>query len=299
MGMGTDYPFFGLWVRDFLTDPRVDAMTAEELGAFFRLLLMAWQEDPAATLPPDEGLLARWARLDTARWSACRERILSLFAKSRDGRLVQNRLRKEYERVVERSAKRSHAGKTGAKSRWQTHSKRMLNAMANVCDSASVSESVGEGDARGRGPPRSNLACDNPELSPSAKRVVEHYEKTVTAHHGRRDALENVIARLRDGKTADQLKKSADAYAAVCRTQQRKAQHRLAPATFYTEHGEYERHLCPVKEKDIAAMTVQELADLADRPDLSEKQKKEIRESLPLDRQQALQEELNRRFMKR
>ncbi len=142
--MAHPFPFFGMWVKEFLGDNRVDAMTAEELGAYFRLLLMSWQEDPAATLPPDEGLLARWARLDTARWSACRERVLACFKQGRDGRLVQKRLREEYDRLVDMAAKRSQAGKKGAERRWQTHGKATDLPMANGWHRAYESKSDSE-----------------------------------------------------------------------------------------------------------------------------------------------------------
>src|SRR5437879_3490849 len=102
-------------------------MTAEEFGAYWRLLLIAWQQDPAASLPADEDQLARWGKLGTARWKACRERILALFVKGRDGRWHHPELRKEYERVIALTVKRKRAGQAGARGRWGD-GKRIANA---------------------------------------------------------------------------------------------------------------------------------------------------------------------------
>lgn len=140
-----ELPFFKIWVKDFLGDNRVSAMTTEQVGAYFLLLLHAWQEQPPATLPNDDILLARLARLDADRWQACRQ-VLSCFAVTRDGRrLEQKRLLAEYADAVRKRKLRSDAGKKGAEQRWQqnqtlgwqTHSNAIGLPMAKECDSGS------------------------------------------------------------------------------------------------------------------------------------------------------------------
>jgi uncharacterized protein YdaU (DUF1376 family) len=84
-------PAFQLYASDFMADPLVDAMTPEELGGYFRLLLVAWQQEDPGHLPNDESLLAAWSRL-RERWEACRTAILRCFRAADDGRLYQKRM---------------------------------------------------------------------------------------------------------------------------------------------------------------------------------------------------------------
>lgn len=168
--MANPYPFFGFWVKEFLGDNRVQAMTTEEVGAYLLLLLAAWQEDPVATLPADEDILCRLARMTEPRWQDCRKRVLACFSASRDGkRLEQKRLRKEFERIDALHRKRQMAGKKAAETRWQTHSKGNANALPTQCNTVSESDSkssemvggVGEGKtAPAPGAPYTEVAAD-------------------------------------------------------------------------------------------------------------------------------------------
>lgn len=113
--MATDFPYLIVWPKQLLGDDKIDLMTAEEFGGFWRLCLIAWQQDPTASLPPDEDRLARWAKLDTARWRACRRSILDCFVMGRDGRLYQMWLRGYYEDLVRKHEKFSAAGRKGGR----------------------------------------------------------------------------------------------------------------------------------------------------------------------------------------
>src|SRR5262245_56374131 len=115
-------------------------MTTEEVGAYALLLCKAWHEDPAGSIPADDTILARWARLDTASWLRCRPAVLSCFVLSADGtRYYQKRMRNEYRKLRAVMNARREAGKKGASARWQTHS--VGTADAHMCVSGSASGS--------------------------------------------------------------------------------------------------------------------------------------------------------------
>lgn len=81
-------PYFPVFARDFLADPFVDAMTPEELGGYWRLLLIAWQQTTPGYLPNDPEQLARWSRLGARRWKVAGAAILRCFRVSEDGRTI-------------------------------------------------------------------------------------------------------------------------------------------------------------------------------------------------------------------
>lgn len=118
-------PAFMFYVDDFASDGKVEAMTTEGVGCYILLLCKAWRETPPCTIPNDDRLLARWARISDQRWAELRGEVLLPWEPSGDTRLVQARLLKEFRKQRERSNARSRSGKVGADARWQTHSNRM------------------------------------------------------------------------------------------------------------------------------------------------------------------------------
>ena len=89
-------------------------MTTEEVGAYFLLLCKSWRESPVASLPSDDLVLARWARLTPDRWSVCKPSVLAPFKFGPDSRWHQKRLRQEYDKIIAVRRERSKA----ANKRW-------------------------------------------------------------------------------------------------------------------------------------------------------------------------------------
>src|SRR5262250_1772810 len=58
-----------------------------QLGAAFRLWLLAWGEKPAGSLPNDDRWLSDAAKIDRQRWSSEAEVVLHGFVACNDGRL--------------------------------------------------------------------------------------------------------------------------------------------------------------------------------------------------------------------
>ena len=114
-------PAFLLYAQDFVSDSKVEAMTTREVGAYFLLLCKAWHETPVGTIPNNDRVLARWARLTPDEWAECRDAVLSPFRACTDNRLLSPRLSSEYRKLMESRRKKSIAGKAGAERRWQRH----------------------------------------------------------------------------------------------------------------------------------------------------------------------------------
>lgn len=102
-------PIFG---DAFLAD--TTHLTAEEVGAYFLLMLAAWRQDDCS-LPDEDRVLARIARISLRKWRASSSAtIMQFWSKNEDGRWFQKRLRKEWDYVREKSEQAAEA----ANLRW-------------------------------------------------------------------------------------------------------------------------------------------------------------------------------------
>ena len=134
MPRSTQCPYFYFFPDDFSSDRNVEAMTTEEVGAYMLLICKSWREEPVASIPDDDRILARWTRLSPEQWSACRASVLAAFKLGRDGRWHQKRLRLEYDKLRRIQKNRSEAGKAGAEAR---HNKARYD---NELDSGAIAE---------------------------------------------------------------------------------------------------------------------------------------------------------------
>lgn len=107
-------PFFAFYPADFANDINVEAMSTLAVGAYILLLCKAWQSDPPGSLPSNDQILARLARLDAVAWAEVRAEVLACFELRTDGRLHQARLRREYDRALATMKARRKGGSKGA-----------------------------------------------------------------------------------------------------------------------------------------------------------------------------------------
>lgn len=119
---------------DFANDGVVEAMTTEEVGAYILLMCKAWQEPIPATIPDDDRILAKWARMTPKAWKQARPAVLRAWTHTEDGRWIQKRLRSSYEKAVEAMRKRSQASATAAAARWESNASRMPDESQSQCD---------------------------------------------------------------------------------------------------------------------------------------------------------------------
>lgn len=88
--------------------------------------------------------------------------------------------------------------------------------------------------------PFRGMPCDKPELAVIAKRVVEHYRKTVRSPHPWGSSTTRIIELLGAGHTEEQLRQAANYYAKHCERNNTENRHRQGAAKFYSDSGEYE-----------------------------------------------------------
>ncbi len=132
MGRKDEPAGFVFEVDVFESDNVVEAMSTEQVGAYIRLLCKAWREKPPGTIPDDDEILARWARLTPKQWIAARDRVLKAFTLSDDdGRWHQKRMKQTYAELMDKHEQRSAAGSLGNKVRWQNHSKPIAERSQN------------------------------------------------------------------------------------------------------------------------------------------------------------------------
>ena len=138
----------------------VDALSAIELGALYRLLRHAWGQDPACSLPAEPASLAMVARVTHAEWHAISGRVLMAFI-PQAGRLVAEHALAAHADASGLSAKRAAA----AAARWG-RSKCNANAMqmhSTCIDGAPLRSSGSGSDAPA--PLRPNQAQKSERLS--------------------------------------------------------------------------------------------------------------------------------------
>ena len=102
-------PYMPLYVADYLADTA--HLSALENGAYLMLIMNYWQRGKA--LPCGDAQLARIARLSLDEWQSVKPAI-SEFFQERGAEWVHGRIESELNKVREKSAKASSAGKASA-----------------------------------------------------------------------------------------------------------------------------------------------------------------------------------------
>jgi len=115
-------PAFLFYVKDFLTDAQCARMSLEARGAYVTLLAHEWLE---GALPVGPAALAALLHVTPAKFGVLWPQLASVFTKTEDGRLVNERLERERRHQRQREAARRHLeeiraahGRAGAAARW-------------------------------------------------------------------------------------------------------------------------------------------------------------------------------------
>jgi len=111
-------PAFSFYPKDFVSSPKVQAMTPAEIGSYVLLLCAAWVGDPQGYLPEDDELLRRITRMSPDEWRVARPLIMACFECDGDGRVYNKRLLRERRRQETHSA----AQRENANKRWDKRS---------------------------------------------------------------------------------------------------------------------------------------------------------------------------------
>ncbi len=104
------HPYIPLFVDDY--DAATSHLSVEEDGAYSRLLRLCWRT-PGCSLPNDPAWIARKIRMTTEEFGRVARPVLDEFFTLSRGRLIQRRLKREYDDISRKKTARKKAGKSG------------------------------------------------------------------------------------------------------------------------------------------------------------------------------------------
>lgn len=133
MASAHELPYFPFYPRDFASDNVVEGMSTKAIGAYVLLLCKAWFETPPGTIPDDDAILSRWARMSELEWGQIKGEVLAAFGR-RDGRWVQKRMVAEWAEALDKHERRVAAGRSGGEAKARQHPSNAL-AMLPQCSS--------------------------------------------------------------------------------------------------------------------------------------------------------------------
>lgn len=107
-------PAFQFYPSDWLSDAKVQSLTAAQEGIYIRLLCYCWRE---GSLPSDGSAIAQLCKREVTELDI--DHVLKTFFCERDGNYYNKRLDKERQKQISFAKERSKSGKLGAKKRWQ------------------------------------------------------------------------------------------------------------------------------------------------------------------------------------
>lgn len=115
--MPSDLPFMKLWVDDALADALEMGLTDEEFGAYWKLLLIAWQR---GSIFADVAANARFLTSSSARLRKLWPAFAHKWHPAGDGGLVNLKM----EKVRTEALGKSEAARKAAEARWDRERRR-------------------------------------------------------------------------------------------------------------------------------------------------------------------------------
>lgn len=136
MAESSPLPWFPIYRRAWMESPAIAAMLPEQEGAYFRLLVIAWDNgDAEPSLPVGDTELATMSKLG-ARWKKLGASVRAMFVE-RDGRLYNTKLSEVWVEQSAKHAKASEKARVAANAR--ALKKRLEDAASNASSNASGS----------------------------------------------------------------------------------------------------------------------------------------------------------------
>jgi len=128
----TTHPYIPFYVDDY--EAATTHLTIEEDGAYNRLLRLCWRT-PGCSLPDDDAWIARKIRLSPDDFQRIAKPVLTEFFTPHRGRLIQRRLKLEYDDISRKKTARKNAGKKGGDAKaLKTKEKPSSNASVLPAD---------------------------------------------------------------------------------------------------------------------------------------------------------------------
>lgn len=171
------FPYFPLYVKDWLTGQSTTLMSPEEKGAFLDLLCHAWLADPPCTLPADDKALAKLSGLGS-RWKKVGPALRGQFEVVA-GRLRNGKQWDIWQDMMTHREKRANAGRKGNEARWGSQSESQSDRNRIAKPSPSLA-------------PASALAGE--VVSATANRLAAAANKGLAEHPERPQPIPRIIA---------------------------------------------------------------------------------------------------------
>jgi uncharacterized protein YdaU (DUF1376 family) len=110
----SEFPYFPLYPTDLLGDDKVILQNLTEFGAYVRLLCLAWQQTPPATIPSDDAMIARMLAVTPSVWAGLKPMVIQCW-QLRGDRYYNKRLGAVFGELTASRHKRRVAGSLGGK----------------------------------------------------------------------------------------------------------------------------------------------------------------------------------------
>lgn len=120
-----------IYVNDLFGSMRVDAMEADEFGAYMALLLRMYQH--GGSLPNDDRILQKLSKMSHQKWRQTRSKLLANFDLTPSGELTHHRVQAELQRISKTQSVNAERAKKGADARWSSNASSMLQASDKQC----------------------------------------------------------------------------------------------------------------------------------------------------------------------
>lgn len=123
------HPYIPLYVDDY--DAHTSHLSPAEDGVYMRLLRLCWRT-PGCSIPNDHAWIARKIRLSADQYEEIARPVLDEFFKLSRGRLVQKRLKGEYDDISRKKLARQKAGRTGGEAKARKTKENTLGNATNL-----------------------------------------------------------------------------------------------------------------------------------------------------------------------
>lgn len=211
-------PAFQYYPKDLLSSQKVSVMSAEEFGANWLLASHAWLSEPPGTLPNDDRLLSKLARVTEEFFREHKDVIMSPFRLRDDNTWEHPRLLLELKKQQERRAECRLAGLKSGESR-RTAVEQALNASSTSVEPGSNSSapspfaSSAPSSSANTNCPLPNLPANELEFQKLWEQyprkegkgeAVQYFRKSIRSDQDLKDiqaALKNYLANLQVQKT--------------------------------------------------------------------------------------------------
>lgn len=188
-----------MYVKDWLGDSHVTAMTLAQRGAYIHLLCHAWQN--GGKLQDDSEIVRRLCGVDAKEWGGIWPVVRARWERCEDGMLTQNRLIREYERAISVHDARVLAGLKGGRPKnqlvKQTETKR--KATGNQMDTharARQSQSQAQAQSQAQSERSDSPKTTNQNDAPSAPKRPAAARKPAKPPTGRGAQKARAIATI-------------------------------------------------------------------------------------------------------